>query len=95
MRREIIIDETKRSYELTLDGIEIGPDAVLDAGRTANALMQIELASALLQAAEMCGGHTERDRLHDRISQDPQAVRQGDRRIPGAQASDHQRLCRL
>jgi acyl-CoA dehydrogenase len=56
MRREIIIDETKRSYELTLDGIEIGPDAVLDAGRTANALMQIELASALLQAAEMCGG---------------------------------------
>lgn len=56
LRREIIIDETKRSYELTLDGITIPDSALLDAGRSGAALGQIELASALLQAAEMCGG---------------------------------------
>lgn len=56
LRREIIIDETRRSYELTLDGIIIARDALLDAGRSAGALVQIELASAMLQAAEMCGG---------------------------------------
>lgn len=56
LRREIIIDETKRSYELTLDGITVPASALLDAGRSGAALQQIELASALLQAAEMCGG---------------------------------------
>jgi len=56
LRREIIIDETKRSFELTLDGINIPASALLDAGRSGAALTQIELASALLQAAEMCGG---------------------------------------
>ncbi|MDK2759207.1 MAG: acyl-CoA/acyl-ACP dehydrogenase [Blastomonas fulva] len=56
LRREIIVDETKRSYELTLDGITIPASALLDAGRSGTALTQIELASALLQAAEMCGG---------------------------------------
>ncbi|MDM7927033.1 acyl-CoA dehydrogenase family protein [Blastomonas fulva] len=56
LRREIIIDETKRSYELTLDGITIPASALLDAGRSGAALTQIELSSALLQAAEMCGG---------------------------------------
>ena len=55
-RREIIIDETKRSYEVTLDGITIPASALLDTGRSGAALTQIELASALLQAAEMCGG---------------------------------------
>lgn len=56
LRREIIIDETKRSYELTLDGITVPASALLDAGRSTTALGQIELVSALLQAAEMCGG---------------------------------------
>ena len=56
LRREIIIDETKRSYELTLDGITLPASALLDSGRSGAALGQIELASALLQAAEMCGG---------------------------------------
>ena len=56
LRREIIIDETKRSYELTLDGITVPASELLDAGRSGIALGQIELASALLQAAEMCGG---------------------------------------
>lgn len=56
LRREIIIDETRRSYELTLDGIIIPASALLDTGRSGAALGQIELASALLQAAEMCGG---------------------------------------
>ena len=56
LRREIIVDETRRTYELTLDGVTIPASALLDAGRSASALNQIELASALLQAAEMCGG---------------------------------------
>jgi acyl-CoA dehydrogenase len=56
LRRELIIDETKRSYELTLDEITVPAEAMLDAGRSGAALQQIELASALLQAAEMCGG---------------------------------------
>mgnify|MGYP004454231925 FL=1 len=55
LRREIIVDETRRTYELTLDGITVPASALLDAGRSASALNQIELASALLQAAEMCG----------------------------------------
>jgi alkylation response protein AidB-like acyl-CoA dehydrogenase len=56
LRREIIIDETKRSFELKLDGITVPASALLDGGRSGSALGQIELASALLQAAEMCGG---------------------------------------
>ena len=56
LRRELIIDETRRSFELTLDGITVADDALMDAGRSASALVQIDLASALLQAAEMCGG---------------------------------------
>ena len=56
LRREVIIDETKRSFELTLDGITVGPDAMLDADNTAVTLAHIDLAANLLQSAEMCGG---------------------------------------
>lgn len=56
LRREHIIDETKRSAGLTLDGISVPVTALLDQSKTREALVQIDLAAALLQSAEMCGG---------------------------------------
>lgn len=56
LRRETIVDETKRSFALSLDGISVSENAVLDGSRTSAALAQIELAANLLQSAEMCGG---------------------------------------
>lgn len=56
LRREAIIDETKRSFALLLDGITIAKSALLDVGKTAQTLSHIEQAAALLQSAEMCGG---------------------------------------
>lgn len=56
LRREIITDETKRSFALKLDGMSVPENAVLDVSRTSAALAQIELATNLLQSAEMCGG---------------------------------------
>jgi acyl-CoA dehydrogenase len=56
LRRERIIDENKRSAELTLDGITIPVTAMLDQNKAMNTLSQIDLAAALLQSAEMCGG---------------------------------------
>nr|WHW29387.1 putative acyl-CoA dehydrogenase family protein [uncultured bacterium] len=56
LRRENIIDETSRSYELNLDGITIPADALFDASRTRETLEIIELAGSLIHAAEMTGG---------------------------------------
>ena len=54
-RRETLIDETKRSHELTLDGIVIAADAVLDPAKTGAAFDHIHLCANLLSAAEMTG----------------------------------------
>jgi acyl-CoA dehydrogenase len=56
LRREAIIDETKRSFALSLDGISVAKSALLDFGKTAQTLAHIDQAAALLQSAEMCGG---------------------------------------
>ena len=56
LRREAIIDETKRSAALTLDGISIPESQLLGPAKAGSALAHVELASGLLQAAEMCGG---------------------------------------
>ena len=56
LRRETIIDETKRAYSLRLDGLEVGADALLDPARAGAALQHIHLTANLLQSAEMCGG---------------------------------------
>lgn len=56
LRREAIIDETKRSFALALDGISVSKTALLDTNKTAQTLAHIEQAAALLQSAEMCGG---------------------------------------
>jgi len=56
IRRETIIDETKRSYELTLDGIGIGAGDIMDTAKTQATLNHIHLAANLLSAAELTGG---------------------------------------
>lgn len=56
LRREIIVDETKRSYELTLDGITVPATNFLDPDKATATLAHIHLAANLLGAAEMIGG---------------------------------------
>jgi acyl-CoA dehydrogenase len=56
LRREAIIDETKRSFALSLDGISVANTALLDLDKSVQALAHIDQAAALLQSAEMCGG---------------------------------------
>lgn len=55
-RRETVIDETRRSYQIVLDGISVPVSALLDEGKAVQALRHIELAASLLLSAEMCGG---------------------------------------
>ena len=56
LRREGAIDETRLSYSLTLDGITVPADAVLDRSKTADALDRIHFVGCLLLAAESAGG---------------------------------------
>ncbi len=56
LRREQIIDETRRSFALVLDGISLPANALMDGTKAKATLDVIELASTLLQSAEMCGG---------------------------------------
>ena len=56
LRREAIIDETKRSFALNLDGISVAKSALLDPEKANATLAHIDVAAALLQSAEMCGG---------------------------------------
>ncbi len=56
LRREQIIDETARSYELTLDGLSVSTDALLDVDRGREVIEKVELAAGLVHAAEMTGG---------------------------------------
>ena len=54
--REKIIDDTHRSYRLSLDGVEVSHNAVMDVALAGEALAHIELTGSLLLAADMCGG---------------------------------------
>jgi len=55
IRREVIIDETKRSYELNLDRVLIGKADLMDADKTEAVLEHLHLAANLLSAAELTG----------------------------------------
>jgi alkylation response protein AidB-like acyl-CoA dehydrogenase len=55
-RRERVIDETRRSVQLSVDGVAVAEEALLDPDRTAATFTRIELAGSLLAVAEMCGG---------------------------------------
>ncbi len=54
--REIVIDETRRSYRVKLDGIAVPKSALLEPSQAQAALKHIDQAACLLAAAEMCGG---------------------------------------
>jgi alkylation response protein AidB-like acyl-CoA dehydrogenase len=56
IEREIVIDETRRSYRVVLDGVSVPKDCLLDPSQTAVALKHIDEVACLLLAAEMCGG---------------------------------------
>jgi alkylation response protein AidB-like acyl-CoA dehydrogenase len=56
IEREIVIDETRRSYRLTLDGIEVGSDAMIAGAAAARALAAVRDTALLLVSAEACGG---------------------------------------
>ncbi len=56
IERETVIDETRRSYRVTLDGIVVQDDAFLVAAKAEATLSQLDQAACLFAAAEMCGG---------------------------------------
>ncbi|TNE57078.1 MAG: acyl-CoA dehydrogenase [Alphaproteobacteria bacterium] len=55
LRREVSIDETRRTYGLSLDGITVPASQLLDPARTHEALKHIGKVGCLLLAADMCG----------------------------------------
>jgi len=55
IRREILIDETKRCYELHLDGIAINENCIMEEAFALKTLNHIHLAANLLSAAELTG----------------------------------------
>lgn len=55
MRREILIDETKKSFTLELDGLSLPESALMDEDKTDAALSRIELTAILLASAEQVG----------------------------------------
>ena len=56
LQRETIIDETRRSYRLTLDGTSLPADALITGDAARAALAAIHRAALLLASAEAAGG---------------------------------------
>lgn len=56
LRRETIIDETRRSHRLVLDGISLPVDALITGSAARAALAAIQRAALLLASAEAAGG---------------------------------------
>ncbi len=56
LRSEQLVDETRRSARLTLDGLQVGRDALLGGGDAGEALRSVERLGWLMLAAEMAGG---------------------------------------
>ena len=54
--RESVIDETKRSYRILLDGVALPATALLEKEKAFQTLKQIQQVGFLLSAAESCGG---------------------------------------
>jgi alkylation response protein AidB-like acyl-CoA dehydrogenase len=55
LRRETVIDETRRSFRLEFDSVVLPASALLDPSLSGAALDRLELAGSLLATAEMCG----------------------------------------
>ena len=56
MRAETLIDETRRSARIRLDGLSVAREALLDGGDAAAALAHVQRVAWLLLAADMAGG---------------------------------------
>jgi acyl-CoA dehydrogenase len=56
LQRETIIDETRRSHRLTLDGLTLPADALITGSAARAALAAIHRAALLLASAEAAGG---------------------------------------
>ncbi|HJM92417.1 MAG: acyl-CoA dehydrogenase family protein [Alphaproteobacteria bacterium] len=56
LRREVVIDETRRSHAVDLNGVEVPSANLLPQDGAADCLKSLHLSACLLYAAEMCGG---------------------------------------
>ena len=56
LERETVIDETRRSYRLTLDGVEVDDGSLIRGEAALAALRAIGDMALLLVSAESCGG---------------------------------------
>jgi len=56
LTREIVIDETRRSYGLDLGGISVAEDQLITGSAARKALAACEQAAWLLHSADACGG---------------------------------------
>ena len=56
LQREAVIDETRRSYRLTLDGLTLPAEALITGSAAHDALHAIRQAALLLASAEAAGG---------------------------------------
>ena len=56
LQREIVIDETRRSYRLSLAGIEVPGSSLITGDAALRALEAIRSTALLLTSAESCGG---------------------------------------
>jgi acyl-CoA dehydrogenase len=56
LRQETVIDETRRSFELTLDGLEVPANRLITGPAAIDALNRIRDAALLLISAESAGG---------------------------------------
>jgi acyl-CoA dehydrogenase len=56
LQREAVMDETRRSYRLTLDGLGLPAEALITGNAARHALQAIRQAALLLASAEAAGG---------------------------------------
>ncbi|MDH3640986.1 MAG: acyl-CoA/acyl-ACP dehydrogenase [Gammaproteobacteria bacterium] len=56
LTRQVVVDETRRCYQLALDGIEVPAANLIDGSRAKAALGSVRNAALLLLSAEACGG---------------------------------------
>lgn len=54
--RDVVLDETRRSYSIVLDGVSIAPDQLITGSAAKAALRATEQAALLMHAADACGG---------------------------------------
>ena len=50
-----MIDETRRAFRLELEGVRVSETSLLDPDKALAAIRRVELAGALMAAADMCG----------------------------------------